>query len=165
MEMSFNIPTLVVQITNFLILLIVLKIVLFQPMVEAVGERERRIKKALDEADALNREAQGQKDQYDVRMKEARQEAAAMVNAATQEGERLKNELVEEGRKEASHLVDKGRSEVARERQDAMAGIRGQVVNLSAEMASQLLRGSMTADEHRRMAEEFVKKAERLHAG
>lgn len=165
MEMSFNVPTLVVQVANFLILLVVLKMVLYEPMVAAITEREARIKRALDDAESINAEALSLKSQYESRLKEAQSEAGRIVQTATQEGERLKSELVTEGHSEKQRIIDKGHQEVAYERQQAMSEIRGRVVNLSVDMASQLLKDTLGPSEHRAIVEQFVKKAETIHAG
>jgi len=165
MEMTINIPTLVVQIANFLILLVVLKMVLYEPMVAAIQEREGRIKRALDDAESINAEALSLKEQYETKLRAAQSEAARVVQNATQEGERLKSELVTEGHGEKQRIIDKGHQEVAYERQQATAEIRGRVVNLSVDMAGQLLRDTLGPSEHRAIVEQFVKKAENIHVG
>jgi F-type H+-transporting ATPase subunit b len=165
MQISINIPTLVIQIINFMILLFALKAVLYGPMVRAISDRQGRIKKELDEAEALNREARALKENYETKIREAHNEAASIVAAANQEGERRKAELIEEGRREAGFLVEKGRTELTREQQQALSDLRGRVVELSVDMASRLFRDALTPDQHRALVEQFVRKAGQLNVG
>ncbi|MBM3463126.1 MAG: F0F1 ATP synthase subunit B [Armatimonadetes bacterium] len=165
MEMSFNVPTLVIQIANFLILWIALDMVLYKPMLGAIAERQEKIKKAIDEAEAVNREALSLKEQYDAKLKEARQEAASIVNAAAVEGQALKSQLVAEGNEDKQRIIEKGHSEVSRERQEALSEVKGRVVNLSVDLASQLFKDALGPDQHRALVSEFARKASQIHAG
>ena len=165
MHISINVPTLVIQIVNFIILLVALKAVLYHPMVKAISDRQGRIKKELDEAEALNREAKALKEQYEVKMREAHSEAASIVAAANQEGERWKAEIIEEARREAAFLVEKGRTELTREQQQALTDLRTRVVDLSVDMASRLFRDAVTPDQHRALVDKFLEKARTLHVG
>lgn len=165
MTIQINFWTLVLQIVNFAILLVALKAVLYEPMVRAIGDRQARIKKELDEAESLNRQARELKAQYEAKLKEAHQEAAGIIAAAHQEAERKKTELLEEGRREAHFLVEKGRNELQREQQQAMSDLRGRVVGLSVEMAGRLFRDALSPEQHRALIETFVKKADQIHVG
>lgn len=165
MHISINVPTLVLQVVNFLILLFALKLVLYEPMVKAIGDRQGRIKRELDEAEAINRQATDLKQQYEAKLRDAHNEAASIIAAANQEGERRKAELGEEGRREAAFLVEKGRTELTREQQQAVGDLRGRVVELSVDMASRLFRDALTPEQHRALVEQFLKKAGQLHVG
>ncbi|NDD28398.1 MAG: ATP synthase F0 subunit B [Proteobacteria bacterium] len=165
MHISVNVPTLVIQLINFMILLVALKAVLYHPMVKAISDRQGRIKKELDEAEALNREAKALKDQYETKLREAHTEAAGIVAAANSEGERRKAELIEEGRREAAFLLEKGRTDLNREQQQAMGALREQVVDLSVDMASRLFRDAVSPDQHVSLVNKFLEKARTLNVG
>jgi len=163
MQFQVNVPTLVIQIVNFIILFFALKVVLYEPMLKAIAERKDKVKKELDEAESVNREAKALKEQYDVKLRGVQQEASEIVASANKEGERRKSDLVEEGRKEAHFLVEKGRTELVREQQQALGELRGRVVELSVEMATRLFRDALTPDQHRALVEQFLKRAGQLN--
>lgn len=165
MELSVNGPTLVIQILNFLILLVALRTSLYEPMVAAIGEREKRVRKNLDDAEAVNRQALALKEEYQAKVQSAHQEAAGIVAQATRDAEHAKGEQLEAARREAALIVEQGRLEVARERDAASAEVRGRVVDLSVQMATHLLRDSVDANLQKSLVEQFVKKAERIHVG
>jgi F-type H+-transporting ATPase subunit b len=165
MQISINVPTLIVEIVNFLILLSVLKVVLFGPLTRTIEEREAKIKGQLDEAEALNAAATSLKAEYEQKLRDARQEAEQIISSATKEAERIKFELVADGNREKQRLIDKGHNEVAREQQEAMAQIRSRVVGLSVDMATQLFKEALSPEQHRALVESFTVKAEQIHAG
>lgn len=165
MQISINVPTLVIEVLNFIVLMTVLKAVLFGPLKRTLEERENKIKGQLDEAASLNAQAAALKAEYEQHLRDARQEAEQILAGATKEAERIKQDLVAEGNQEKQRLIDKGHSEVAREHQEAMAQIRGRVVGLSVDMASQLFKEALTPEQHRSLVESFVAKAEQIHAG
>src|SRR5437879_4534538 len=126
--MEFTPLTVAVQILNFIALyLLVLKPLVFKPLQQAMGEREATVKKSLDEAARVAREAQDLKHQYETRLKEAATEATGIVSNSQREGERSKAEMTDKGKAEAQRLLDKAKAEIQSEKEKAVTEIRGQV--------------------------------------
>lgn len=165
MELTFNLPTFLVQLLNFFILLTALKMILYEPMLKAISDRQAKVQGTLSEAESVNAQAQSLKKEYEAKLAAAQQEASAIVQQATQNGEKQRTEIIDEAKQEAQHLLEKGRTELSRERQQALAEIQGRVVNLSVDMAARLFKESLTADQHKKLVDSFVKKAEKIRVG
>jgi F-type H+-transporting ATPase subunit b len=163
--MEVNGITLIVQVINFFVLLIVLKSVLYEPMVKAVGERKAAVAKMLAEAESLNAEARKLQSEYEKKLASSKEEALQIVATATAEAERQRTQIVEDAKAEAQRILDKARGEIERERATAMGDVRGRVVELSVEMASQLFRDTLTPDQHQKLVQQFNSKAATLHVG
>ncbi|MHB2016265.1 MAG: F0F1 ATP synthase subunit B [Candidatus Xenobia bacterium] len=165
MEKLFQPFTVLVQIVNFILLyFLVLKPLVFKPLMQAMSEREAMVKKTLDEADSINAQAKSLKAQYDAKLKEAATEATSIVQSSQKEGEKLKAELVEQGRKESQRLLEKANTEIALEKSKAISELRAQVAGLAVAMARQLLTESLDADTQKALVEQMTKKAARLSA-
>lgn len=106
------------QILNFLILLFLLKIFLYDKIVGAMDERERRIADQLDEARRKEEEAEQEKADYKERLKDLDDRKKDELSKARQDASKKREELVSEARREVDEMRSKWEQDVARE-QDA----------------------------------------------
>lgn len=102
--------TVIAQIVNFLILLVLLKYLLYDRVLSAVDRREQRISEHMEEA-RKNRE------QAETRMQEVREKEQGL--------EKRRDEVLREAEQEA----DKHRQELEQEAQDAVARKRSEWLN------------------------------------
>ncbi|MEP6919216.1 MAG: F0F1 ATP synthase subunit delta [Acidobacteriota bacterium] len=100
------------QVLNFLVLVWLLTRFLYQPILHAIDEREKRIAAELAGADAKTAEAQKARDEFQHKNEEFDQQRAAMLSKATDEANAERQRLLEDARKAADALSAK--------RQDAL---------------------------------------------
>ncbi|HSN53259.1 MAG TPA: F0F1 ATP synthase subunit delta [Candidatus Sulfomarinibacteraceae bacterium] len=122
--------TLVAQVVNFVILLVLLHRFLYRPIMGVMAEREREIAERLDQADAARDEAvrvraeleeakKGLEREREARLDEAREEAA-------EERDRLlarARDEVEEKRRRWRRALERERSELADEIERRLTGV------------------------------------------
>ena len=77
-----DLPKLIFQVVNFLLLLYLLNRFLFKPVLKLLDERESRIKKGLEDAEAAAKDRELAKAEREAALDEARKEAQAMVDSA-----------------------------------------------------------------------------------
>jgi len=133
-------PTTIVQIINFVILLVVLKKLILDDLMKALQERRHKIESDLDEADRLNAEAQALKDEFEEKLRQSRMMAQEALQKAAQEGERLKATIVDEGRAEAHRLVESGRQEIRAEHDRMFQELQAHIANRAVDVASRVLK-------------------------
>jgi F-type H+-transporting ATPase subunit b len=92
------------QALNFLILVWLMKRYLYQPILRAIDEREKRIASELADADAKRDEAQKEHDEYQHKNEEFDQQRAALLSKATDEAKAERQRLLDEARKSADSL-------------------------------------------------------------
>ena len=95
------------QALNFLILVWLLKHFLYQPILNAIDAREKRIAKELADADAQKAEAQKEHDEFQKKNEEFDQQRAALLTKATDEAQAERQRLLDEARKAADALSAK----------------------------------------------------------
>jgi len=78
--------TLLIQIINFLVLLIALNFLLFKPIGRNMREREQGISSAFGDAKAAQERMQNIQERYNASLADAKQKAVATYNATYQEG-------------------------------------------------------------------------------
>ena len=151
-----DLPKLAFQVVNFLLLLYLLNRFLFKRVLNLLDERQARISKGLEEADAAVRDRELARAEREAAVEEARKEAQAMIARATKIAEDSRVEIVAAARSEAEKAVAKARDEIAAEKEKAVAELRSQVADLALQAAAQLVRGEMNSATQRRLVEGFL---------
>ena len=97
--------TLIAQIINFLILLVLLKYVLFDRIVKAMDKRQERISSQIQKAEEKEQQAQETLDEYESKKQNLEKERRDILNKAKKEV----NEQRQEWKNQAREDVDKQR--------------------------------------------------------
>lgn len=148
--------TLILQVVNFLILIILLHRFLYKPLTQFLATRADGIKRSLEEAKAAREAAAQAQQTYEAQILATRREAAALREAAVREVEEERQRLLKVSREEAARLVAEAKAQIEQEVKRAKAELRGEVVGLSLGVAERLIARSLTTDDHRRLAEEVA---------
>ena len=96
-QLGLNIPTLIAQLINFLILLFLLRLFLWKPITGMLDERQRRIKESLEAAERMKEETQASERAIQEQIEAARQEGQQIIANSQQ----IANRVQEEGRVQA----------------------------------------------------------------
>jgi len=163
--MGIDIFTLIAQIVNFVVLLVLLRAFLYRPIRRVMREREQRIadehaaaKEAGEEAEARAEELRREREELEA----TRRERLAEIEG---EAEELREERLAEAREEAEAARERWREALARERDDLADAVRGKA---AAVLADALRRGwRELADEEleARAIEVFARRLDDLEDG
>lgn len=150
--------TLIAQIINFLLLVVVLTKVAYKPLMKALQERQERIAASIDQADRAKTEAEQLKKEYQEQLARARAEAQSIVEKATRLAEQTKDEIIIAARAEHAKLLKEAQDEIARERQRALSELRGEVVTLSMAAAAKIIEKNLDSDTNSKLVADFINK-------
>ena len=152
-----DVPKLIFQVINFLLLLYLLNRFLFKPVLKLLDERESRIKKGLEDAEAAAKDRELAKAEREAALDEARKEAQAMVARANKIAEDSRAEILAEAKAQAEKVTARAREEITAEKDKAMAELRSTVADLALQAAGRLVRSEMDTPTQRRLVEDFLK--------
>jgi F-type H+-transporting ATPase subunit b len=99
--------TVAAQVVNFLILVWLLKRFLYQPILDAIDVREKRIASELADADAKKADAQKERDEFQRKNEVFDQQRSALLRQATDEAKAERQRLLDEARQAADALRSK----------------------------------------------------------
>jgi len=122
------------QALNFLILVWLMKRFLYQPILNAIDEREKKVAAELADADAKKAEAHKERDEFLKKNEKFDSHHAALLTKATNEAKGERKRLLDEARKESDDLraqrhgalaaeFDSLSKEIARQTQDEVFDI------------------------------------------
>jgi F-type H+-transporting ATPase subunit b len=131
--------SLLIQLANFLVLLVALNYILFRPVRQLIQEREQDIRSALGDANAAQKRMQALLEQYNASLAEAKQKATAGYNANYQQGLDAQRDLIAAERAKAGELLDKARAGIATAASAARTDLKKEAEQLSQEISTKLL--------------------------
>ncbi len=131
--------TLLWQLANFIVLLIVLNFILFKPIRQVMLEREQGISSALGDSKAAQERMQAILERYNASLAEAKQKAATTYNTVYQQGLDAQRDMISAERDKAIELLDKARKEIAAASASARTDLKQEAERLSQEITSKLL--------------------------
>lgn len=157
--------TLIAQIINFLILVAILTKVAYKPLMQALADRQAKIAESLETAEQEKQAAEKLKQEYLAQLADARTQAQAIVEKAAKLAEQTKEEILKEAREESIRLVKATQEEIARERERAIAELKGEVVTLAVAAASKIIAQNMDEQANAKIVDDFIKKLDGKEIG
>jgi len=131
--------TVVVQLGLFLVLLVILKPALFDPMMRLFEEREKRIEGTRNEARKENERSAKAKSKAVAIVSKGREAGALERDALRAEGLKREAELMNLVRAESAATLERGRAEIGNEANAARTQLRTDARALGRDMASRVL--------------------------
>jgi F-type H+-transporting ATPase subunit b len=148
--------TLIAQIINFLILVAILTKVAYKPLMQALADRQAKIADSLETAEKEKQAAEKLRQEYLAQLTEARTQAQAIVDKAAKLAEQTKEEMLKEAREESARLLKATQDEIARERERAIAELKGEVVTLAVAAASKIIAQNMDETANAKIVDDFI---------
>lgn len=161
-KLGINLPALLAQIVNVVILLVVLYFVAYRPVMRMLDERSRRIKESMSQADAAREEAARTEEEIKKRLEAASKEGQKRIAQAVQAGEGIKEKARQSARQEAEALVTRARSEIQQERDEAIGELRKEVADLTIMAAEKVIERSLDPKAHRELIDKMVEESSAL---
>ena len=136
------------QTILFVLLVLLLKKYAWKPILDAVNEREKGIKNALESAQRAKEEMANLKADNDKLLKEARAERDSMLKEARDIKNKMINEAKDEAKAEADKLMVQAQAAIENEKKTAISEIKNQVAGLSLEIAEKVIKQNLTTDDN-----------------
>jgi len=131
--------SLLIQLANFIVLMIILNFILFRPIRQTMQEREQGISSAFGDAKIAQERMQKLLDQYNDSLAEAKQKSVATYNTIYQQGLDAQRDLISAERSKAGEALDKARAEIVSASEAARTDLKKEAERLSQEITSKLL--------------------------
>lgn len=161
MELTFN-ATILMQMINFLLLLVLLRLVAYKPLLKVLEERQKYVANTIAQAENQRAEAEKIKAEYEAEMRRAREQAQAIIERATKAGEEQAQEIIAQAKAEAERVKESALADIQREREKAIAELRDQVASLALLVAGKVIREGLDAKAHERLIQDAVKEVGQL---
>ena len=143
-------------LANTVTLFLVLKKVLFKPVMKMIEERQQEIDHMYSDADAAQQKAQALQSEYEAKFAVAAQEAERLVKEAVVRGHDREAEIVRQANEEAAAIRQKAAADIAQEKKKAVAEAKGEISDLAIEIAEKVIGKSLDDADQKRLVSSFI---------
>lgn len=157
--LGLNLPSLVAQIVNFTIVLILLRLVAYKPILGMMEARRQRIEEGLQAAERARAEAAQSEANIQAQIDQARREGQEIVAQAQTVAQRIQEDSRTQAQREAEQLLERARTEIQREQDAAIAGLRTEFADLTVEAAGKVINQSLDRSAHQRLINEVLEES------
>ena len=155
---SINIWQIVISLANLLLLFLILKKFLFKPVRNVLETRQQEVDEMYSSAAAAEESANANKALWDEKLKTANEKADAVIAEASQTAEKRGDKIIAEAKAKAENIVHQAETEAELQRKKAEAGIKTEIVNVSALLTEKMLEREINTDDHRTLIDSVIEK-------
>jgi len=148
--------TLVFNLINFGILLLVLRWLLFKPALAYLDRRRQLITSRMERARTSEEEAARLVEQRRAALRTAQEQSRRMIEDATARGEEMVATSKEEARREAERIVEAARRQTEQERNEMIADLRHEYAQIAVLGAARVLEREINVTDHQRFLDELL---------
>ncbi|PIE72857.1 MAG: hypothetical protein CSA20_06035 [Deltaproteobacteria bacterium] len=135
--------TLLFQIINMVILMLLLNRMLYKPVRQILRDRAAKLQGMRDDVAGFEKQTTLRQQEVDAKMAEASAKARAALDAARDEAQKAGDARLAEIRKEAEALKEKRLAEIASDVDSARKGLDGGLKGFATDMAGKILGRSL----------------------
>jgi len=125
--------------------------------------RRQEIKESLENATSQKAEAEKQYREYAEKIDKASSEIDGIFEMIKAQGVAEKQKIIEDAQKVAAKMKEDAQARIEQELSKASAQLRGEAVALSVQMAEEILKRNITAQDHEVMVKEYMDKVVNKH--
>ncbi len=150
--MTFNWWTFLFQALNFVVLAYVLHRLLYRPLHDAIDRRRQANAEAQARAETARREAEVLQAQLQAQLADAQKQRQQVIHEAHEQALVERRKLLGEGEQALLQRREEARQSLARERDETIEALRGEVIDQALDLARRLLAGAADRSLHRQLA-------------
>ena len=155
-DIGINLPVLVAQTVNFIVLLTLLKLFVYKPVLNMLDQRRARIEEGLNAAQRGQESAAEAEKTAQAELENARRDGQNIVQNAQQVAQRLQEEGRAAAVQQTEAMLERARSEIALERDQAIAELRREFADLTIAAAEKIIGQSLDRSAHQRLIEQAL---------
>lgn len=140
----------------FLIFLYVLYRYGWDPVTNALQEREEEIDSSIQRAEKALAEAKELQEENKQNRRKAEREAQRILREARESAQELREEEEARTREKIQQMQEQARTEIEREKQAALQELRDEVADLAIQAASKIVKKDLDADRNRELVNDFL---------
>lgn len=160
-EFGLNVPLLIAQIINFLIVFYIMKRYLYRPTLNVLKKRKEAIKDGLKKAEEGKKALEDAKAEEKKMIKEAQTTANQIIKDAREEAVALVKKAEEDTKKQTAHMLAEARVQIEQQTAHAQTQLNKHVTMLSIELLKKSLANVFTEKEQSELVEKAMKELQK----
>lgn len=135
--------TMLIQMVNFLLLIVILNRLLYKPILGIIDRRKKQVQDTEEEIKRLNQSVEERVAAYEEKLRQAKTDALEKKVEIIKEGAEQAKDLIDAARGQIPGMMEQFHGEMNKEVTAARSILSGQSRNISVEIAEKLLGRSL----------------------
>ena len=155
-NLNVDLKLVLVNIIGFVILLVVAKKMVFDPIGKVVTERDSDISGQYDRLESAQREMEALKSDYETRLTAIEAEAREKIQTAIKEAQAARDQILADAKQKSHEIVSKAEAEAERAKEQAMTELRMRIVDIAVGTTRRIIGESLSADRQTALVDEYI---------
>lgn len=143
---------------SFLLLIILIKKFAWENIASTFEQRAKKISDDIDGAESARQKAEDLAQKRETELAGSRQEATTIIENAKETAEKNKAGILADAADEAGRLKEKANQEIAQTKAEALNSIKGDVADLTVNLASKILGQQLDQEAHKELIDRYIDK-------
>lgn len=150
--------TLIAQLCNLFIQVLLIKKFLFKPIREILEKRKAKADAEILDATKAKEEALAMKSEYEQNMQDAKNKANEILATAQKTATLQSEEILREANAQAVQIKTKAERDIEQEKRKAVNDIKNEIGDMALEIAGKVIEREVSAEDHTKLIDEFINK-------
>ena len=151
-----NFYTMILAWLNILILYLVLRKILFNPIKNMIDSRQKEIDDLYSDAESSRESAEAMKAEYEEKLSRAEEEGEEIRRAAQRRATLREEEILREAEDTARLTLRRAEEQIELEKARALAEVKDEVSTLAVEIATAIIGRDVDGAEHATLIDDFI---------
>ena len=143
---------------SFLLLIILIKKFAWENITSTFEQRAKKISDDIDGAESARQKAEDLAQKRETELAGSRQEATTIIENAKETAEKNKAGILADAADAAGRLKEKANQEIAQTKAEALNSIKGDVADLTVNLASKILGQQLDQEAHKELIDRYIDK-------
>lgn len=153
---AVNPVTLIAQICNLFLQLIVVKIFFLDKIKAILDQRREAADKEITDAKAARAEAMEIKETYEQNMREAKAQANEILVHAQKTATVRSEEIINDAQAQAARIKEKAAADIAQEKKKAINDAKDEISGISMVIAEKVVGRQLNEDDQQKLVSQFI---------
>jgi len=133
----------------------------WKPILQALKNREDRIRGDIEAAKAERTEAEKLLAEYKQQLAAAQAQTQELLHKASVEAEHTREQILAHGQEQARNLVEQARQQIENAKVQALRDLYAKSAELAGDLASKILQREVNSEDHRVLIQQGLEKLEK----
>lgn len=146
-------------IVNIVILVVAVRLFLWNPVQAIIAQRQKAITESLDKAQKAEEEADEAKARYEESIRNAHNEAGKIIDDARARAQHEYDIKIEMADKTSQQMIDDANKKIEEQKSRAVAGAQAEIAYIAISATEKLLQKNIDKETNTKLIESFLVKA------
>ncbi|MBQ2897013.1 MAG: F0F1 ATP synthase subunit B [Clostridia bacterium] len=153
---SINIWQMLISLANLVILFLIVKKFLYNPVKKMLEKRQQTIDTKYSEAEQAKNKALSDKQSYEEKLLSAKQEADSLIQSAVDIARSRENTILLDAKQKADGILRQAQQNAELETKKAEKAIKDEIVKVSTLIAGKMLEREVNEKDHKQIIDSFI---------